>query len=134
MADEHYTMAELMEEFDRQEKEKEAQREQERLAEIERKRAERIAEKERKHQAYLEEKERKHQEYLEEKERRHKEYLAEKERRENSDETLTCKQCGKEFVWTVGEKRFYKERGFFRPSLCKECKANQKIRVTIHKQ
>ena len=28
------------------------------------------------------------------------------------DETLVCKDCGKEFVFTAGEKQFYKEKGF----------------------
>ena len=61
------------------------------------------------------------------------EYLAEKERIYKSDESITCKKCGKEFIWTAGEKVFYRERGFHRPSLCKECKANQKMRITFHK-
>ena len=26
------------------------------------------------------------------------------------DETLVCKDCGKEFVFTAGEQRFYKEK------------------------
>ena len=133
MAKEHYTMAELMEEFDRQEKERLEREEKERLEAIERRRLERIAEKERKHAEYLAEKERRHQEYLAEKERKRAEYLAEKERIYKSDEAITCKKCGKEFIWTAGEKVFYRERGFHRPSLCKECKANQKMRITFHK-
>ncbi len=122
MEEEKYTMAELMAEFDRKEKEEMERREQERLAEIEARKQARIAEKERKHQ-----------EYLAEKERRHQEYLAEKERKAMADETITCKKCGKEFIWTSSEKKFFKEKGFFRPSMCKECKANQKVRVTFHK-
>ena len=30
------------------------------------------------------------------------------------DETLVCKECGKEFVFTAGEQRFFKEKGFMR--------------------
>ena len=29
-----------------------------------------------------------------------------------TDKTLTCKDCGAEFVFTVGEQEFYKEKGF----------------------
>ncbi len=29
-----------------------------------------------------------------------------------ADKTLTCKDCGKEFVFTEGEQEFYKEKGF----------------------
>lgn len=28
------------------------------------------------------------------------------------DKTLVCKDCGAEFVFTVGEQEFYKEKGF----------------------
>ena len=108
---------------------------QEYLAEKERKHQEYLEDKERRHQAYLAEKERKHQEYLAEKERKHQEWLAEKERRENTfeDKTLTCKKCGKEFVWTASEQKFFKEKGFFRPSLCKDCKKSERVINNFHK-
>ena len=28
------------------------------------------------------------------------------------DKKITCKDCGKEFIFTVGEQEFYKEKGF----------------------
>ncbi len=28
------------------------------------------------------------------------------------DKTLTCKDCGQEFVFTAGEQEFYAEKGF----------------------
>ena len=28
------------------------------------------------------------------------------------DKTLTCKECGKEFIFTAGEQEFYAEKGF----------------------
>lgn len=31
------------------------------------------------------------------------------------DQTLTCKDCGKEFIWTVGEQEFYQQKGFAHP-------------------
>ena len=74
------------------------------------------------------EKEQKHQAYLEMKEKKRLEWLAEKERRANTfeDKTLTCKKCGKEWVWDAAEQKFFKEKGFFRPSMCKECRASIK--------
>ena len=43
------------------------------------------------------------------------------------DITLTCKECGKEFVFTAGEQEFYAEKGFQnQPKLCKECRAAKK--------
>ena len=43
------------------------------------------------------------------------------------DETLVCKDCGKEFVFTVGEQEFYKEKGFEnKPQRCAECRRARK--------
>lgn len=43
------------------------------------------------------------------------------------DITLVCKDCGKEFVFTVGEQEFYAQMGFTnQPTRCPECrKANK---------
>jgi len=38
------------------------------------------------------------------------------------DQTITCKDCGKEFVWTADEQEFYQEKGFNAPLRCKECR------------
>ena len=43
------------------------------------------------------------------------------------DETLVCKECGNEFVFTAGEQRFYKEKGFMnKPKSCKACRDAKK--------
>lgn len=43
------------------------------------------------------------------------------------DKTLTCKDCGKEFVFTAGEQEFYAEKGFVNePLRCKECRDARK--------
>ena len=43
------------------------------------------------------------------------------------DETLICKDCGAEFVFTAGEQEFYAEKGFQnKPSRCKECRTARK--------
>lgn len=41
---------------------------------------------------------------------------------------LICKDCGKEFDFTVGEQRFYEEKGFAQPIRCKECRDAKKAR------
>ena len=45
------------------------------------------------------------------------------------DMTLTCKDCGAEFVFTAGEQEFYESRGFKdkdgniqKPGKCKPCR------------
>ncbi len=125
MEEKKYTMAELLAEEDERLKREAEEAERQRLIDEENRRLE----KERKHQEYLAEKERRHQEYLAEKERRYQEWLAEKERRANTfeDKILTCKKCGKEFLWSASEQKFFKEKGFFRPSMCKECRASIKV-------
>ena len=46
---------------------------------------------------------------------------------EFKDETLVCRDCGKEFVFTAGEQQFYKEKGFMnKPKCCKECRDAKK--------
>lgn len=43
------------------------------------------------------------------------------------DKTLTCKDCGAEFVFTAGEQEFYAEKGFENePSRCKDCRMARK--------
>lgn len=43
------------------------------------------------------------------------------------DITLTCKDCGAEFVFTAGEQQFYEEKGFEnQPVRCKDCRRAKK--------
>lgn len=43
------------------------------------------------------------------------------------DRNLTCKDCGKDFTFTVGEQEFYKEKGFENdPVRCSECRKARK--------
>lgn len=39
---------------------------------------------------------------------------------------LTCRECGKQFVFTKGEQEFYKAKGITPPTRCKECRSNKK--------
>jgi CxxC-x17-CxxC domain-containing protein len=41
-----------------------------------------------------------------------------------TDKTLTCRACGKEFVFTAGEQEFFQEKGLLNePQRCQECRA-----------
>ena len=43
------------------------------------------------------------------------------------DETIICKECGNEFVFTAGEQKFYQEKGFTnKPKSCKACRDAKK--------
>ena len=43
------------------------------------------------------------------------------------DKTLTCKDCGAEFIFTAGEQEFYAEKGFVNePQRCKSCRDARK--------
>lgn len=43
------------------------------------------------------------------------------------DKTLACKDCGKDFVWTAGEQKFYEEKGFSNsPTRCPDCRKQRK--------
>lgn len=43
------------------------------------------------------------------------------------DKTIVCVDCGKEFVFTVGEQEFYKEKGFENePKRCPDCRRAKK--------
>ena len=49
------------------------------------------------------------------------------ENTEYVDETLVCKDCGNEFVFTAGEQRFYAEKGFLnKPKTRKACRYAKK--------
>ncbi len=46
---------------------------------------------------------------------------------EFQDKTLTCKECGKEFIWTAGEQKFFSDKGLTnQPSRCPDCRKNRK--------
>jgi CxxC-x17-CxxC domain-containing protein len=44
-----------------------------------------------------------------------------------TDKTLSCRDCGKDFVFTASEQAFFAEKGFTNePSRCPECRAARK--------
>jgi len=43
------------------------------------------------------------------------------------DKTLTCKECGREFVFSASEQEFFAEKGFTNePQRCKACRDARK--------
>lgn len=46
------------------------------------------------------------------------------------DRELTCIDCGSPFIFTIGEQRFFAEKGFTNePKRCRPCRAAKKERV-----
>ncbi|MGI5901114.1 MAG: zinc-ribbon domain containing protein [Desulfitobacteriia bacterium] len=44
-----------------------------------------------------------------------------------NDKTLSCKDCGREFIFSASEQEFYAEKGFTNePGRCPECRAARK--------
>jgi len=43
-----------------------------------------------------------------------------------NDKTLTCADCGQQFVFTASEQDFYAQRGFSEPRRCGSCRASRK--------
>ncbi len=43
-----------------------------------------------------------------------------------SDKTLTCADCGQEFVFSGSEQQFYADRQFTEPRRCPSCRASRK--------
>lgn len=43
------------------------------------------------------------------------------------DKTLTCRDCGSAFLFTIGEQEFYASKGFtHEPTRCRECRAKRR--------
>ena len=43
------------------------------------------------------------------------------------DETLVCKDCGKDFIFSTGEQEFYAEKGFENePVRCRDCRDSRR--------
>jgi CxxC-x17-CxxC domain-containing protein len=53
------------------------------------------------------------------------------ENSEFEDKNILCIDCGKDFVWTVGEQKFYHDKGLLNPpKRCKECKQAKNERIS----
>jgi len=50
------------------------------------------------------------------------------------DQTLKCKDCGKDFVWTASEQDFYQQKGFQnQPQRCPDCRTKRKAEVRTNR-
>ena len=50
-----------------------------------------------------------------------------------TDKTLVCRDCGSEFVFSVGEQEFYQEKGFTNePTRCIACRRAKKEQKIIY--
>ncbi len=49
-----------------------------------------------------------------------------------SDRHLSCRDCGKSFVWTAGEQQFFHEKGLTNlPVRCTACRTARKARLGL---
>lgn len=54
---------------------------------------------------------------------------------EYQDKTITCVDCGTDFVFTAREQEFYAEKGFNNePKRCKACRDKRKAERNAHAQ
>jgi CxxC-x17-CxxC domain-containing protein len=51
------------------------------------------------------------------------------------DQTLSCRDCGNQFVWTAGEQQFYADKGFTNPpTRCPDCRSRAKAEKMAQRQ
>ena len=46
--------------------------------------------------------------------------------KEYIEKTIICKDCGKDFKLSIGEQKFYEEKGLAHPTRCNECRQKRK--------
>ena len=49
------------------------------------------------------------------------------------DMKIKCQDCGTEFIFSVSEQKFYKEKGFTPPKRCRLCRQNRKNKLERRK-
>jgi DNA replicative helicase MCM subunit Mcm2 (Cdc46/Mcm family) len=45
------------------------------------------------------------------------------------DQTIVCKDCGAEFIWSASGQRFFKEKGYTQPMRCRSCREKKRERT-----
>lgn len=50
------------------------------------------------------------------------------------DITLTCVDCGKEFVWTATEQAFFHSKDLSQPKRCRECRLQRRKNTVTETQ
>ena len=59
--------------------------------------------------------------------------VKEEKKEEPKDIVIKCAKCENDFVWTIKDQEFYKERGFYKPKFCKDCRKKIKVVNNFHK-
>lgn len=44
-----------------------------------------------------------------------------------TDKTLTCADCGTQFIFTADDQQFYQDRGFTEPKRCRNCRSARRV-------
>ena len=44
-----------------------------------------------------------------------------------TDKTLTCADCGTQFIFTADDQEFYSQRGFSEPKRCRNCRSARRV-------
>jgi CxxC-x17-CxxC domain-containing protein len=44
-----------------------------------------------------------------------------------TDKTITCSDCGREFVFSADDQEFFASRGYLEPKRCRTCRANRRL-------
>ena len=52
---------------------------------------------------------------------------------DGEDKEIVCKDCGKTFIFTVGEQEFYKSKNFPDPQRCRQCAKKKRRRFLNYK-
>lgn len=50
------------------------------------------------------------------------------------EKKIICKDCNNEFIFSVGEQNFYKDKGLSDPIRCKDCRKKRKADKPIQKE
>lgn len=50
------------------------------------------------------------------------------------DEVLTCLDCGREFIFTAGEQRYFWSKGLSEPKRCKACRISRRRTLVKDKE
>lgn len=48
---------------------------------------------------------------------------------ELQDQVFQCKDCGRDFTFSIGEQRFFQSKGLSTPLRCSECRMKRRIRL-----
>ena len=49
------------------------------------------------------------------------------------DKEITCKDCGRHFVFSIGEQEFYKSKNFLEPKRCRQCAKKRRLKFLKYK-